>query len=645
MVDLRISQEATGSSKDPVGLSDPVNGSSGHNGSSALNGSSASSGAVGNLSLDTLRLRQIVDSCRDAYVEVDLENVVTEWSSQAEAMLGWSREEMIGKSIFDVIATQHFGEGVSEGVEALRSASMDARPEALEQVLSGAGVESTPTASTRTNAPGAASHPEMMTVEMEMLHRDGSIVLARGNVFVSGTGEDTRISGFVEDVARERSRVQDALASDRLHDSLTGLPARALFMRRVSIGIEALKSSTGSVAVMVLDIDRFKAINDSMGHDVGDALLLSVVSRLKAAGSESGPVLARLGGDEFLAFFHSNTLNARKEAEDFAERALAVLADPFEIEGTEVFMSASVGIAATGDPEVTATMLLSNADAAMHETKTEGGGSFKVFGEAMRWEVVHRMNTEHSLHRALDRRELKLFYQPVVGISGSNTMGVEALIRWEHPEQGLVAPDRFIPVAEESGLIIPIGAWVLQEACEQLTNWRDGGYSGPTGTVEVNLSARQIDHPDLVPTVESILNMTGLPPENLTLEITESALMRDAVSALAVLRALKDIGVALAIDDFGTGYSSLSYLQRFPLDILKVDKSFVDELEADQGTEIVAAVINLAHALGLEVVAEGVETTPQLDCLRQLGCDYAQGYLFSRPVPASELSDRFALGA
>ncbi len=649
MADPRVPKQTKRVSGGSVGSVESENGALAHNGSSQTNGStthvSEKNGSLNNLSFETARFRQIIDSCRDAYVEVDLDNMVTEWSAQAEAMLGWSREEMLGRSILDVIATQDLDERVNGDVDALRSASTAARSSLLGQVLSEAGVESVPTASTNPSARAVEDHPEMVTVEMEMLHRDGSVVLARGNVFVTGAGEGTRIAGFVEDVARERSRVQDALASDRLHDSLTGLPARALFMRRVAIGVEALKSGSGSVAVMVLDIDRFKAINDSMGHEAGDALLVSVVSRLKAAGEQNGPVLARLGGDEFLAFFHSETPTARTDAEEFAEKALSVLADPFEVEDTEVFLSASVGIATSTGPEVTASMLLSNADAAMHETKTEGGGSFKVFGEAMRWEVVHRMNTEHSLHRALDRRELKLFYQPVVGISGSETMGVEALIRWEHPEQGLVFPDRFIPVAEESGLIIPIGAWVLQEACEQLTNWRHGGYSGPTGTVEVNLSARQIDHPDLVRTVESILNLTGLPPENLTLEITESALMKDAVSALAVLQALKDIGVALAIDDFGTGYSSLSYLQRFPLDILKVDKSFVDELEVDQGTEIVAAIINLAHALGLEVVAEGVETTPQLDCLRQLGCDYAQGYLFSKPVPASELSDRFALGA
>jgi EAL domain-containing protein (putative c-di-GMP-specific phosphodiesterase class I) len=262
----------------------------------------------------------------------------------------------------------------------------------------------------------------------------------------------------------------------------------------------------------------------------------------------------------------------------------------------------------------------------------------------MRMRVLDRMNTEHSLHRALERHELRLFYQPVVAIKDSRAIGVEALLRWDHPEHGLVAPNRFIPVAEESGLIIPIGAWVLHEACRQLCMWHAEGVGGPHGAVEVNLSARQIDHPEIITTVERILDDTGLPPALLTLEITESALMTDAASALRVLRALKELGVTLAIDDFGTGYSSLSHLQRFPLDILKIDKSFVDELGVDRGgAEIVAAVVRLAHALGLQVIAEGVETERQLEALARLDCDFAQGYLFSRPMPAHELVGKFPL--
>jgi EAL domain-containing protein (putative c-di-GMP-specific phosphodiesterase class I) len=314
------------------------------------------------------------------------------------------------------------------------------------------------------------------------------------------------------------------------------------------------------------------------------------------------------------------------------------------VEGAEVFLDASVGVALNTFGIDDPADLLAHAEAAMYQAKRRGGFGVETFGESLRIEVIDRMATEHSLHRALERSELTLHYQPVVEVGGATSVAVEALIRWRHPEQGMVSPGRFIPVAEESGLIIPIGAWVLEQACSQAHDWHQLGRVGPKGSVEVNLSARQIDDPEIVQTVAEILARTGLPPEHLTLEITESALMRDAASALVVLSALKEIGVLLAIDDFGTGYSSLSYLQRFPLDIVKVDRMFVQELGMRTGgDEIVSAVIQLAHALDLEVVAEGVETEQQLDVLRSLECDFAQGFLFSRPVPASELRSLFGL--
>jgi len=574
------------------------------------------------------RFRQVIDSCRDAFVEIGPDYRVTEWSKKAEELFGWSREEIAGRPIVDIVDPK----GGTRDLGGIRSLSQSAQQGGCLGDLD------------EKEWPRLGAGPPVM-LEVDMLHRDGSIVHASGAVFATGTGSEFRLGGFVRRATLEPSHGEDPLAPDPMHDPLTGLATRSHFTRRLTAAIDELGSGRGTVAVVVFDLDRFKAINDAMGHDVGDELLVAVVNRLRLASGVVRPFLARLGGDEFLALFEQPSLGARRVAEEFAERALAALADPFDIGGSEIFLTASVGVSATDDAEADASTLLSNADAAMHETKAAGGGAQRFFGESMRQQVVERMTTEHSLHRALDRRELTLLYQPVVAISGSGTMGVEALIRWQHPEHGLVSPDRFIPVAEESGLIIPIGAWVLEEACRQLRHWRESGESGPAGRMEVNLSARQIDHPELVSTVEGILEQTGLPPENLTLEITESALMRDAVSALQVLQALKSIGVALAIDDFGTGYSSLSYLQRFPLDILKVDKSFVDELGLDQGTEIVAAVINLAHALGLNVVAEGVETQEQLTALQQLGCDYAQGYLFSCPVPALQLAQGFALGA
>jgi diguanylate cyclase (GGDEF)-like protein/PAS domain S-box-containing protein len=566
------------------------------------------------------RFRQVVDSCRDAFIEFDGDCFITEWSTGAEALLGWTREEMTGRTMFDCVSDP-FVEVVEQGMAVLRSiASSDS--------FASAPVRQGP-----------------VVVEMELRRREGTILAARGSVFVTGTGDDVRMGVFVHHSTDADLTLGEGDPSDRLHDQLTGLPNRMLFIKRLTAAISDLRRTPGTVAVVGLGLDRFKAINDALGHNAGDDLLMAVAARLRLAGGGVRPVLSRLGGDEFLALFEDPGGLGGREAESFAERALAALSDPFDVGGSEIFLTASVGIATTSDPEADASTLLSNADAAMHESKAAGGGGLRVFGEAMRRQVVEKLHTEHSLHRALERRELTLYYQPVVDISDGDTVGVEALLRWQHPEHGLMGPDRFIPVAEESGLIIPIGAWVLGEACKQLDHWRQHGFSPRHGTVEVNLSARQVDHPDLVATVDSVLETTGLPPENLTLEITESALMRDAVSALGVLRALKRIGVSLAIDDFGTGYSSLSYLHRFPLDVLKVDKSFIDELDDGEGAEIVAAVVNLAHALGLDVVAEGVETERQLQILRELGCDHAQGYLFSPPVPASDLSAPFSVGA
>jgi diguanylate cyclase (GGDEF)-like protein/PAS domain S-box-containing protein len=556
------------------------------------------------------RFEQVVAESRDAFIEVDGRSVVTEWNARAEEVLGWERHEVVGRPITDSILSYKYARSIFGDMDSIYFDMM--------------------------HRTGRAAVGQ----EVEFLHRDGHMVLVSGTMFLTGFGEDYRVGGFVHDLTEEK-KAEEALAHAYLHDPLTGLPNRALFSYQLAYAVVRSGSVSGSVAVVLLDLNRFKEINDSLGHEVGDGILVSVAQRLQAidAGAE---LVARFGGDEFLALFESPTGEAHRKAMHFVERVIAELDEPFAHEGSEIFLTASVGISVTTADISEATTLLANAEAAMYQAKQGGGSHVETFGESMRIEVRERMNTEHSLHRALERSELMLHYQPVVEVDGARTVGVEALLRWCHPEQGIIAPYRFIPVAEDSGLIIPIGAWVIGEACRQLRDWQQVGRTGPRGTVDVNLSARQIDHPEIVETVECILSMTGLPPENLTLEITESALMKDAASALGVLRALKDIGVSLAIDDFGTGYSSLSYLQRFPLDVLKVDKSFVDELGVSQeGEEIVLAVINLAHALGLEVVAEGVETEQQLDVLRRLHCDFAQGYLFSRPVSAADLIDAF----
>ena len=563
------------------------------------------------------RLDRLIAGCPDAYLEIDRGGVVVEWNAGAEASFGWSRDEVIGAFVADTVLSGPF----SRSPFGLLMA--DTTGSAVGPVT------------------GSVTGGTLDLV-LELRHRDGHRVRAECRLVVLGQGRGRSVAGFLRRAVVHQPGAP-APAPPVSLDPLTGLSDRATYLVGLAGAAASHAGTPGSVAVILLDLDRFKAVNNSMGHAQGDGVLAAVARRLEAV-ADGVDLVSRFGGDEFLALVTDTDGGAGRKATDFVGRVQAALTTPFPVEGAEVFLDASVGIAlntfGADDPHD----LLAHAEAAMYQAKRRGGFGVEIFGESLRVEVLDRMATEHSLHRALERSELVLHYQPVVEVAEATTIGVEALIRWQHPDQGMIVPGRFIPVAEESGLIIPIGAWVLEQACLQLCDWRNRGPVGPQGSVEVNLSARQIDDPGIVDTVAEILSRTGLPPEHLTLEITESALMKDAASALVVLQALKEIGVLLAIDDFGTGYSSLSYLQRFPLDILKVDRMFVAELGMRSGgDEIVSAVIELAHALGLEVVAEGVETELQLDVLRSLGCDFAQGFLFSRPVPACELGAMFGL--
>ncbi len=429
----------------------------------------------------------------------------------------------------------------------------------------------------------------------------------------------------------ETGTVDDALAHASHQDPLTGLPNRAEFSQVLSRTLD--EADGDGVAVAALGIDRLATINDGLGHDVGDGVLVEVSRRLLDCAGPARAV-ARLGGDTFLALFEG--ADAEEAASAFTRRALKQLSRVFAVGGREIFLTACAGIAFTVDPSEQATVMVSSADAAMHQAKRRGSGSVQLLGHDTRARALDRVSTEHSLHRAIELRSLRVHYQPVVDLIGGGTVAVEALVRWDHPRHGLILPERFIPVAEESGLIVPIGTWVLEQACSQLAEWKRE--SASPLSMEVNVSARQIDHVGLVPAVSRVLDETGLRGSDLTLEITESALMRDAGAALDVLASLKELGVILALDDFGTGYSSLSHLKQFPLDVLKVDKTFVEELgRVDGAGPIVAAVVNLAHALNLSVVAEGVETDLQVRELRRLGCDFAQGFWFSPPRPPDEL--------
>jgi diguanylate cyclase (GGDEF)-like protein len=433
-------------------------------------------------------------------------------------------------------------------------------------------------------------------------------------------------------IAIERRTFEDRLAHQAQHDPLTGLPNRVLFVEFLTLALARRHRKRTSAAVLFLDLDRFKVVNDSLGHDAGDELMIKLGTRLCAA-VRPGDTVARFGGDEFTVLCDDLSADdARRQAIDVAKRLLEVIEAPIQLNGEDQHLSASIGIAIAGPGDTPETMLR-DADAAMYQAKDRGKGRWELFDEEMRSSARTRLETENALHRALEREELRIYYQPIIELGGVTCSGAEALVRWQHPERGLVAPDAFIDLAEETGLIVPIGAWVLEEACRQLMEWREAELVSPTFTMAVNLSARQLAQADLVDSVAAALERTGAPPELVCLEITESVLM--AETTIDAIDALRALGVRLSIDDFGTGYSSLGYLRRFPVDSIKVDRSFVDGLGTEsEDSAIVAAVVGLGHALGLSVVAEGVETELQLSELVALGCDRAQGYWFSRPQPA-----------
>jgi diguanylate cyclase (GGDEF)-like protein/PAS domain S-box-containing protein len=433
-------------------------------------------------------------------------------------------------------------------------------------------------------------------------------------------------------------QTEEDLAQQALHDPLTGLANRALLMDHLGVALERARRRSFAPAVLFLDLDRFKVVNDSLGHRAGDELLTGVADRLVAL-LRGGDVVARLGGDEFVIL-----LEEVRDAEDAAEvahRILRAVRDPFPLDGEEVFVTASIGIA-VADPSSTPDDLLRDADAAMYRAKALGRDRVELFDAALREEATARLQLETSLRRALESGELAVFYQPEVDLLTGEVVGAEALVRWRHPTSGLLEATSFIELAEETGLILDIGAWVLGEACRQAAAWRTV-QATRLPMVRVNLSARQILQPDLLAMVVAALETSGLPASALCLEITETALMADAAAGLDVLSSLRALGVQLAIDDFGTGYSSLARLKRFPVDVLKIDRSFVDGLGTDpDDTAIVTAIVGLADALGLTVTAEGVETVEQRDELVRLGCLRAQGFLFARPLSPEALSERLA---
>ncbi|MDP2827273.1 MAG: EAL domain-containing protein [Sulfuricellaceae bacterium] len=545
------------------------------------------------------RFRVAMESVRDAFIILEPgQGTILEWNPAAATIFGYSREEMIGQPLHEFITPLRYREAARQGLEH----------------FAGTGE-------------GAAIGK---TLELVALHKDGEEFPIELSLSAMLLGDKWHAAGVARDIT-ERKRYQEQLERQANFDDLTGLPNRNLLTDRLVQAITRCLQAENNLAVLVLKLDRFKEINDSLGHGVGDKLLREVSSLLSGV-SGTVDTIAHFGGDEFVLLLETEEIG---EAVSLAQRILNILAQPLLIEARELFLFASIGIAMfpkDGEDDIT---LLKNAAAAVYRAKASGGNNFSFYAAEMNAHSLALLNLENELRHALERDELLLYYQPQLSLRNGEIIGMEALVRWQHPVRGLVSPADFIPLAEATGLIVPIGAWVLRTACAQNQTWLAAGL--PAVAVAVNLSARQFEAQDMVALTSQVLRETGLDPNYLELELTESAAMGDADAFVGITEALKGLSVTLSIDDFGTGYSSLSYLKRFALDRLKIDQSFVRDIVQDPDSAAIAvAVIALAHGLGLSVIAEGVETEAQLNFLRTRGCDEMQGYYFSKPLPAAK---------
>jgi diguanylate cyclase (GGDEF)-like protein/PAS domain S-box-containing protein len=538
------------------------------------------------------RTAEILESIGDAFYALDRRLRFTYANRHALAFWGRSADEILDRPVFDA-----FPQGRGSDVHRALTAALTS---------------------------GEAVHLETFS---PVIHRWLAF-----DVLPSGTG----LAVYFRDVT-ERKETEDRIRRLAHHDELTGLPNRALLRDRLGQALELARREGGRVAVLLLDLDDFKSVNDTLGHPAGDALLRGIADRLGGIirGSDT---LARLGGDEFALV----QVEARQPAgaAALAAKLLAALEAPLDLDGHEVHAAACLGVAVFPEDGADADGLLKNADLALYQAKAEGRGRFRFFEPAMEAQARARRRLEGELRRALERGEFALYYQPLLDLRGGAVAGFEALLRWRHPGGGLVPPGEFVPVAEASGLIVPLGAWVLREACRQGVVWQQAG--APL-TVAVNLSPAQLRHPDLLRTVDGALAASGLEPGRLELEVTEGLLVESGDGVADRIAGLAARGVGLAIDDFGTGYSSLAYLKRLPVRRIKVDRSFVRDIGTDPENEaVVRAIVTLGHALGKEVVAEGVETEMQLAFLRELGCDAAQGFLLGRPQPPEQVGRSLA---
>ena len=491
------------------------------------------------------------------------------------------------------------------------------------------------------------TQPELLTIRAALrdarpcqvvlrnYRKDGSMYWNELNIAPvrNETGTVTHHIGVHSDITDEKTH-QDELARQANHDSLTGLPNRNLLWDRIDRACARTQRFGGFAAVAFLDLDNFKVVNDSLGHTLGDHLLRAVAARLESS-LRAMDTVARLGGDEFVLVLAD--LKGEQPATSELQRIVESFSQPFTVDGRDVFITASVGVALypldAKDPEA----LMKSAELAMYRAKDSGRNTYQLYTAEMQTRVTERLALESKLRRALERGEFSLHYQPQVDLHSNRVFGCEALIRWNQPDLGMVSPAKFIPLAEETGLIVPIGEWIVRTACQQSKAWQNAGL--PAVGMAVNISARQFREKDFRQTVAKVLAETGLDAAQLELEVTESVIMHDAQNVIADLQAFRDMGVKLSIDDFGTGYSSLSYLKRFPVDRLKIDQSFVRDITTDADDSAIAqAVITLGHTMNLRVIAEGVETAEQLAFLRRNGCDEIQGYLFGKPMTPDDFA-------
>ena len=538
-----------------------------------------------------LRLASLIHNSSDVILILDERTTIRFASSASDRVLGYLPDALQGRLLADLI-----------------------RPEDTTRVLAFLA------------RVGSSDAVATTPIELELQRADGRWLHVETHV--SNLVNDPNVGGIVLNIrdVSERKAFEEQLARQAFYDSLTGLPNRALFLDRTEHALNRQARNPATVAVYFLDLDDFKTVNDSLGHAAGDQLLIQVAERLRKCLRPSDTA-ARFGGDEFSVLVE----DAGAQPRDLAERILGRLREPFSVDGTEVQIGATIGVAASHPGSSSATELLRDADAAMYAAKADGKGGWRLFEPSMHETVRLRLELKGALERGIEAGEFVLHYQPILDVQSGQIRGMEALVRWTHPERGLVPPLDFIPLAEETGLIVPLGRWVLAEACRAAVRLDQTASARPY--MSVNISPRQLQQPELIDEVKAALQSSGLAAERLTLEITESAMMRDTDAMIDRLRSLREIGVQIAIDDFGTGYSSLNYLRHLPVDVVKIDRAFVGGIVTDPAQRaVVATIIDLCHLLGLQQVAEGVETEEQRGVLGELGCDLGQGFLWARPL-------------